>query len=119
MIEKRKLERFDLRMPAKIEPVGMEDVFEAFDLATCDVCAGGAFFQTHQPLPEGTPVKVQMLLPLKRLRVLKESTRQVFLFIQGTVLRCQKDGMAVRFGKNYEFRHRPVSGMGAAYAGRA
>lgn len=119
MIEKRKLERFDLCMPAKIEPVGMEDVFEAFDLATCDICAGGAFFKTTQPLPEGTSVNVQMHLPLQRLRVLRESTRQVFLLIQGTVLRCHKDGMAVRFSKDYEFRHQPVSGREVAYAGHA
>ena len=119
MIEKRKLERFDLRMQAKIEPVGMEEVFEAFDLATCDVSAGGAFFQTRRPLPEGTRVHVRMLLPLQRLRVLRESARQVFLIVQGTVLRCQQDGMAVKFGKDYEFRRQPVSGMAAAYAGRA
>ncbi|MBI9082537.1 MAG: hypothetical protein JEZ11_02995 [Desulfobacterales bacterium] len=110
MVEKRRLERYDLKMAAKIEPVGIEAVFETFDLATCDVCAGGAFFQTYHPLPEGTPVNVEMLLPLQRLRVLRESAKQVFLLIHGTVLRCQEDGMAVRFGKDYEFRHLPVSG---------
>jgi hypothetical protein len=118
MIEKRKLERFDLKMPAKLEPVGMEDVYGAFNLATCDVCSGGAFFHTTETLPEGTPVSIEMCLPLQRFRVLRESAKQVFLLVQGTVLRCQQDGMAVCFSKDYEFRHQPVHGVEVAYAGQ-
>ena len=107
MEDKRKLERFELKMPAKIEAVDVGPRQVAVDLHTNDVCAGGAFFPTLDPLPEGTRVNVEMLLPLERLKVLKESSRQVFLLIKGTVLRCQDNGMAVEFTENYTFGHTP------------
>ena len=118
MENKRKLERFDLKMPAKIEAVDIGPQQVAVDLHTNDVCAGGAFFPTLDPLPEGTQVKVEMLLPLQRLKVLRESSRQVFLLINGTVLRCQDNGMAVGFTKNYTFGHTPrlMPAMETAYA---
>jgi hypothetical protein len=55
----RKLERFDLKLPARISvlPGG-----HAVDLVTENICAGGAFFLTMNPLAEGLKVLDDLML---------------------------------------------------------
>ena len=98
----RKLERFPLKTPAKIIPIDSGRDKSAFDLMTSDVCAGGAFFHTSHSLPEGTQVKVDVVLPLDRLEILKDSSKRVHLRINGRVLRSEADGFAVCFHEDYE-----------------
>ena len=101
--EKRKLERFDLGIPAKIEvlPWDQKREEDVLDLMTSDISSGGAFFHTSQPLPEGTEVKIDLVLPLDRLKELKEDCDQVYIRITGTVLRSESEGMAVYFNEDY------------------
>ena len=101
--EKRKLERFDLEIPAKIEVLARDQKREegVLDLITSDISSGGAFFYTSQPLPEGTDVKIDLVLPLDRLKELQEDCDQVYIMITGTVLRSESEGMAVYFNEDY------------------
>ena len=101
--EKRKLERFDLEIPAKIEVLQRDQMWEEdiLDFTTSDICSGGAFFHTSRPLPEGTEVKIDLVLPLDRLKELKEDCDQVYIRITGTVLRSESEGMAVYFNEDY------------------
>jgi len=101
MKERRKLERFQLRLPAKIEVVsrvpGSEK--EKLTLKTENICSGGAFFHTPNPLPEGTQVKVDMRLNFYRLRNIEN--RRPLVKVKGSVLRSEPTGMTIQFDKGY------------------
>jgi hypothetical protein len=104
MTERRKLERFKLRVPARIEVVTqLRDVEEsppAFNLTTENICSGGAFFPTLSHLPEGTEVKIDMVLNFDRIKGLEG--KGPLIRVSGKVLRAEPTGMAIRFGKDYE-----------------
>ena len=102
MKERRKLERFQLRLPAEIEVVsrvpGLEK--EKLTLQTDNICSGGAFFHTPTPLPEGTQVKIDMLLNFHRLKTIEK--RRPLIKVKGNVLRSEAIGMAIQFDNGYE-----------------
>lgn len=101
MKERRKLERFDFEVPARIEgPISGQET-ETCDLSTSNICAGGAFFRTSVPLPQGTKVKMNLVLPLDRIRELVGHDR-VNVRVEGTVLRSGPSGMAVSFSEDYQ-----------------
>ena len=100
--ERRKLERFDLKMPARIEFIAPSKEEEILNLFTSDVCSGGAFFHTSHPLSEGTPVQVAIVLSLDKLRELKDNSQQALIKVTGEVLRCEPKGIAVCFNSDYE-----------------
>jgi hypothetical protein len=101
---RRGLERFDLNLPARIELVASREEKEEdriLNLLTSDVCSGGAFFHTARPLPEGTEVKIDLVLPLDLLRKLQDDCDQAVVKVTGRVLRCETGGMAICFNKDY------------------
>ena len=101
--EKRKMERFTLELPATIEIVVDGDSKGAsgvINMTTRDVCAGGAYFETDAPLPEGTNIRVDLVLSLDALKSL--TGKQALIKVQGKVLRTEAEGMAVKFEKGYE-----------------
>ena len=102
MEEKRRLERFGLRIPASIEAVYSPREKESLNLLTSNVCSGGAYFDTSVTLPEGTEVKIDLILPLERLKSLIEENTQVRIKVRGKVLRSGTTGMAVTFDEDYE-----------------
>ena len=102
MEEKRKLERFDLSIPARIEPMTPCQEQETLDLLTSDICSGGAFFHTSQPLSEGTQVKIDLVLPLDKLKKLKDDCSHAYIKVTGTVLRSESTGMAICFDEDYQ-----------------
>jgi c-di-GMP-binding flagellar brake protein YcgR len=70
-----------------------------------NISSGGAFFLLKSPIPVGFKFKITVEVPHK----LTEG-KKVFLKLNGTVLRLikvekktKKQGVAVRFGKDYEF----------------
>jgi hypothetical protein len=100
MKEKRRLERFSFEVPAKIEAFLSDDSKETLDLPTSNICAGGAYFHTAKVLPEGTRVKMDLALPLDRLKELVSYSR-VQVKVNGTVLRSGSTGMAIGFDEDY------------------
>ena len=104
MREKRRLERFTLEVPAKIEVMDPAKNPGMLDLLTSNICAGGAYFQTTKSLPEGTEVKVDLILPLDKLEKLKDSQKHAYIKVAGRVLRTESTGMAVCFDQNYQIR---------------
>ncbi len=104
MREKRRLERFILEIPAKIEVMDRAQNPGMLDLLTSNICAGGAYFQTAKSLPEGTEVKVDLILPLDKLEKLKESQKHAYIKVTGRVLRTESRGMAIGFDQNYQIR---------------
>ena len=99
-MEHRKMERFPIQLPTRLLPVDDAEEQEAIEVLTSDVCAGGAFFQTDQPLPLGAEVKVKMVLPLDELKKLEG--KKAFIEVSGAVIRSTETGMAICFDKNYK-----------------
>ena len=105
MKERRKYERFVLELASKIEILSPSKQ-RGLDLLTTDVCAGGAFFHVEQSVPQGTQVKVKMIVASQGL---KEMTgTQGLIKIAGTVVRCNAGGMAVSFNGDYELVSLPT-----------
>ena len=101
MEEQRKLERFDLRVVAEIETTtGYPKESVAFNLWTRDISSGGAFFTTPDPLPVGRQVRIDLVLPLEGVE--KFRYRQTHVRLNGTVIRAESAGMAIRFDNGYE-----------------
>lgn len=98
--ERRRLERFELQVPAKIEVLSSADTVPITELLTSDICAGGAYFPTKAPLPPGTKVKLDILLPLRNVSVISDHTRGL-IKVNGTVIRSGLAGMAIGFDEGY------------------
>ena len=89
MIERRKLERFDLRLPAKIENLGRKK--RGYNLLTKNISAGGVFLETTNPFPEKSRVGIDFAVPTG-----------VLVKVTGVVLRSEPTGIAIRFDNEYQ-----------------
>jgi hypothetical protein len=98
--EKRTMERFSLELHTYLSMADESGEQESIDLLTSNVCAGGAFFKTKKPLSIGTNVKIGMILPLDKFKNLEE--KRSCIDVAGSVIRTEKQGMAVCFGKRYK-----------------
>ena len=106
MEERRKDERFDLRLSATTMVISKKAAEEGkfLHLLTKDICLGGAFFSTSKRLPVGTEVRIQIVLPLHMLKTVKK--RKALLRVEkGVVLRHQSKGMAIAFERGCEIVH--------------
>ncbi len=97
--EKRKMERFSLELPTSLSVVNARRNKEPIELFTRNVCAGGAFFKTERPLSVGTDLKIDLIVPLDRIKNLKGKRSRID--VSGSVIRTEDQGMAVCFGKKY------------------
>ncbi|MFH1481123.1 MAG: PilZ domain-containing protein, partial [Pseudomonadota bacterium] len=70
------------------------------DLMTEDISSGGAFFHTSDPLLEGTEVRIDLILPLDKLKKLKG--KRACIKVNGKVLRKGSEGMAIVFNRRYK-----------------
>lgn len=98
-IEKRKMKRFSLELTTCLLVVNEKIGAKSLDLFTSNICSGGAFFKTKEPLPIGTEVHVGMILPLDRLKNLK--TNRSRIDVSGWVIRTDGQGMAISFDRKY------------------
>ena len=101
---RRKVERFALELPSQIMAIEDSDQ-EILKLLTRDVSAGGAFFYTDKPLPVGTEVKIDLVLPLSELKKLESS--KALIKVSGEVIRSEEQGMAVCFNEDYQLSPLP------------
>ena len=100
MGEQRKLERFKLIIPTTVQFSGQADEDKVYEIRTENICAGGAFFKTKQAIPEGTHVLLSFILPIEYVgRILGVSS---YLKLEGTVIRVEMEGFAVRFNDGYK-----------------
>ena len=102
--ERRFLERFDLKIPAKLRTLAKNDKTGEIELRTENISSGGAFFKTPTPLPEGTDVQIDLILDLDKLKTLKSRVGHVHIELTGTVNRSETSGMSVCFRPEYKIR---------------
>ena len=98
-IEKRKMERFSLSLPALLSIKDDTGNTRAFEFIIRDISAAGAFFKTDTPLSVGTEVKMDLLLPLDKFKTGKNYRSHID--VSGSVIRKESQGMAVCFDKKY------------------
>lgn len=98
--ERRKIDRFTLELPAEISITDESRGPRTFNVVTRNICAGGAFFQTEEPLPERTYVKIDLILSLNNLQGTEGKGSRID--VSATVVRTESQGMAVCFDKLYQ-----------------
>jgi hypothetical protein len=108
MVERRKFERYELKVPAKVETLARTAGRRKLSLRTANVCAGGAYFCTPYTLTEGTKVRLEIVLTFNGKKNPGE-TRNASVRILGTVMRSQKGGMAIRFSEDYDITPHAVN----------
>ena len=102
--ERRRLERFNLHLQARIEALltHKKDTGPLIlNLVTGDISSQGAFFTTEDSLEKGTQVKVDLMHAPERQKT--SAIKQALIHVTGTVLRTAPAGMAVVFDKGYRF----------------
>ncbi len=104
MTDKRKFDRFEIRVPARIEVPLKEGGAARYDLETRDLSAGGAFIKFLAPLPEGSEVRIDIILFFDELKTATDPQGSLILSTTGRVVRSVADGVAIRFGDDYEFK---------------
>ena len=95
VIEKRRVERFDLQLEAFVSLPGETSHTDTGSLVTRDISMNGVFLVTDTPLPVGAKVNVDMILTLGGKQ--KQNSQQAWIKASGKVLRTDKQGMAVGF----------------------
>ncbi len=98
--ERRRLERFELQVPAKIEVLSSPDAASLLELLTKDNCAGGAYFPTKTALAAGTKLKMDILRPVRNVSAPGDNPRGL-IKVNGTVIRSGPAGMAIGFDTGY------------------
>jgi hypothetical protein len=98
-VEKRNMERFALNLPALLSIKDDSGNRRAFEFMIHDICAGGAFFKTDNPLSVGTDVKMDFILPLVKFN--QTGNKRSRVHVSGSVIRTESQDMAVCFDKKY------------------
>ena len=101
MKDRRRLERFALNLPAEVQVAHPDGTEETVELVTTNICAGGAFFDTLFPLPEGIAVEIGLFLTFRQSKNLTGSRGHIR--IKGVVRRSEPAGMAIAFDEDYQF----------------
>lgn len=97
MQEKRKVERFDLRVETRLRVHGLSAGPETIQFFSRDVSSSGIFLMTEKPLPLGTMVDVTMAIENELAGVPAKKT--ITLNNSGMVIRTSRQGMAIHFKK--------------------
>ena len=98
--DRRKTERFSLELPTYLSIADKYIKRESLEIITSNISSGGAFFKTEKPLPVGTDVKIDLIIPLDKLNKLKGKKSRID--VSGSVIRTNKNGMAICFDKRYK-----------------
>jgi len=98
--DRRTMERFDLKLLTKLLWTGKNNKQGSIELMTHNICAGGAYLMTNRPLPQGTAVKMDLMVQLGKPH---ESGRRLsIIIVSGHVIRTDDHGMAICFDRNYK-----------------
>lgn len=116
-VEKRRLERFDLNIPAFIEFFGpghspAESGFTF--LLSQDLSGNGGYFHTRLPLLVKTEVKIGLILEFKK-SISAVMNGFALMEVKGRVVRSEDTGMAVNFSEDYKITPIEISRNGSRF----
>jgi len=98
MIEKRKVERFDLHVETILHFHGEGIVERTTRLISRDISNDGVFLMTNSPLPIGTKVDLIFKINLQQLNI-NSNNKKANINTSGRVIRTDEQGFAVEFEK--------------------
>jgi hypothetical protein len=99
MMEKRKVERFDLQIETMLHIQDEAITDKPPVLFSRDISSDGVFLTTNNPLPIGTKVDLNFLLSLDELNG-NLKNKVVNISTSGRVIRSEEHGFAVEFEKS-------------------
>ena len=102
MKERRKIQRLDLRAPARIEAMPKDGKKISLNAETKDISSHGAFFITEDRIEQNVNLDIELVVSMKKLEQLLGRKGQVKIQIQGTVIRNEPDGIAASFSRKYK-----------------
>ena len=95
MKERRKCERFQLELPARLE-TNSTDKKEILELQTKDISAAGVLLLgTAGQFPEGTRCQLELIVTSEKINEL--TGVKGLIKVEGTVVRSTPDGVAICF----------------------
>jgi hypothetical protein len=95
MEERRKYERFQLELPARLE-INSSQRTEIFALRTRDISAAGALLLgTTAQFPTGTRCNLELIVTSERIKEL--TGVQGLIKVEGTIVRSTPEGVAICF----------------------
>ena len=97
--EQRQKERFPIGIPVRIVVTGDGEP-EIIDSVTENISAGGVLVQAAEPLPLGTKVELDLVIPIEDIR--KMSGKNARIKISGSVVRLDTRFIAIQFGREYK-----------------
>ena len=90
----RQFERFPLNLPVRAE-VYTSDTKQVFDLKIRDISASGVFVYTSEQFPNGTNIKLNLVVPNGRIKQITGT--ESLLDCEGEVVRSTAKGVAIHF----------------------
>ena len=99
---RRRLQRFDLQAPTRIEVQQGDGQRGVLSFMTRDISSMGAFIETAEPLPEGAPVRLELMLPLDVLKRIVGKDARAKVKVRGKVIRAEEGGMAIQFDRRFK-----------------
>ncbi|MBI4634321.1 MAG: PilZ domain-containing protein [Deltaproteobacteria bacterium] len=102
MGERRKFERFEVNVPARLEILTQEGQPEVIDLEASSLSAGGTLLISGRPVPAGSPVRIEVALKFEELKTIEDPEGTLVIAATGRVLRSGPEGMAIRFNEDYD-----------------
>jgi hypothetical protein len=104
MDEKRKFERFNINVPARVEIIIRGEVREKYDLETIDLSAEGTYLKSGRPLQEGSQVGIEIFLDFDELKCPDDPGGSLIITATGRVLRSGYEGMVIHFNEDYDIK---------------
>ncbi|RPH53020.1 MAG: PilZ domain-containing protein [Desulfobacteraceae bacterium] len=102
MADKRKYERFELKIPSRIEISTQKGEVEILDIETNSLSAGGIFFKCGKTLPEGSQIKMEIALHFEELKTPADPDGTMVITASGHVLRSGHEGVAICFNEDFD-----------------
>ena len=96
------MQRFDLQASTRIEVQQEDGRRGVISFMTRDISSMGAFIETAQPLPEGAPVRLELMLPLDLLQRIVGKDARAKVKVRGKVIRAEEGGMAIQFDRRFK-----------------
>ena len=94
MEDRRKYERFQLELPARLE-INSSQKTEMFELQTRNISSAGAFLNTTGQFPVGARCQLELIVTSKRIKEL--TGLNGLIKVDGTIVRSTSEGVAVCF----------------------
>ena len=95
--ERREIERFKLKLPAKVEVLKPGER-QVFNLVTSSISAKAAYFRMLHPISGNRHVQVRIMFASDFVK--KMTGFQMKLRVEGRVVRSEPTGMAIQFNEH-------------------